>query len=293
MEHTLENNKYKVVVGTKGAEIQSFVRKDDNSNVVWTGDTSVWKNHAPILFPFIGRCVGGYYDIEGTKAEYSRNHGFARDLEHKLVSSSETTAVFQLEASDETLYRYPYKFLLTTEYILTDDVLQWKLKVTNTDSKSVGFSIGTHTAFAGLPSNCVVEFEKKTPLTGIKCTEEGYLSPFADEKPQTFSYGEKEPGIVNIPSSGFGNGHLFMNNGSDWVCLNDTVSGNKSFIQTKGFKYIMLWQNTSGEGQFVCIEPWHGLPDAVDTDHIWKTKPELIFIEPGESFECTQNLWTE
>ena len=293
MTVTLENSLYKVEFSTKGAEIQSFVRKDDGSDIVWKGESSVWKNHAPILFPFIGRCVGGYYDIEGLHAEYSRNHGFARDVEHALKEQSSDRVVFELKADESTLLRYPYHFLLVTEYVLTEKGLNWKLKVENQDQKEFGFSIGTHTAFAGNISDCVVEFEKKTPLTGIRCTPEGFVAPFINGKPDTFTYGEKNPGIVNIPQDGFGNGHLVLNNGSEWISLTDTKTGKKSVIQTEGFKYIMLWQNTSGPAQFICIEPWHGLPDASNTDHIWLNKPELIFLKPGKTFECTQNLWAE
>lgn len=290
---TLSNPTYTLTLSTHGAEIQSFSHIPSNTPIIWTGDPSVWKNHAPILFPFIGRCVGGYYDIEGHCSEFTRNHGFARDVEHTLIEHDDTHAVFELSANTETLAKYPYNFTLRTEYNLTDKGLEWKLKVINNDKKSFGFSIGTHTAFACNPADCIIEFEKKTPLTAVSCTPEGYLAPFTNGSPTTFNYTKDEPGFVSIPETGFGNGSLFMNNNSDWIALTNKKTGSKSVIQTKGFKYIMLWQNTSGHGQFICIEPWHGLPDAVDTDHVWVNKPEMIFLKPGESFECEQDVWKE
>ena len=75
---TLENNFFTAELTTKGAEIQKLIRKSDGRDIIWEGDKSVWGNHAPILFPFVAGCYGGYYMIEGKKCEYTRNHGFAR-----------------------------------------------------------------------------------------------------------------------------------------------------------------------------------------------------------------------
>ncbi len=115
MNVTIENQKFKLEVSTLGAEIQDFVKKDDGTQLIWKGDKSVWKNHAPILFPFVARCLGGYFMIEGKKCEYSRNHGFARDLESKLIKQEASKLVFELTESSDTLNRFPYKFSLITE----------------------------------------------------------------------------------------------------------------------------------------------------------------------------------
>ncbi|MBS7265865.1 MAG: hypothetical protein KIG83_05265 [Treponema sp.] len=85
--------------------MQNLVRKSDKKDIIWQGDKSVWGNHAPILFPFVARCLGGYFMIDGKKCEYSRNHGFARDLEWKCTAQNSDSATFELTQSDETLYR--------------------------------------------------------------------------------------------------------------------------------------------------------------------------------------------
>jgi len=81
----LENNNFTTEISTKGAEMQNLVRKSDGKDIIWQGDKSVWGNHAPILFPFVARCNGDYFIIDGKKCEYTRNHGFARDLEWKCT----------------------------------------------------------------------------------------------------------------------------------------------------------------------------------------------------------------
>lgn len=295
MNIELENNSFKAVISTFGAEIQSFVRKSDSKEIIWHGDTSVWKNHAPILFPFVARCLGGYFMIDGKKCEYSRNHGFARDLESKLLENTGSKAVFELTQSEDTLYRYPYNFSLVTTYELTDKGLNWKITVKNTDTKPFKFSVGTHAAFV-CPSvdTCVVEFEKREPLTSVLCTEDGYIVSGPDGKvPCTQKYNEKENGIIPLTKAGFGNGHLFTNFSSEWVGLRNKSDNSIIKISTKGFPYCMIWQNTAGEPQFVCIEPWHGIPDTDKTNHIWNDKAGLINLEPGKSFDSIQNIVIE
>ena len=296
----IENEKFKLEVSTLGAEIQNFIKKDDGTELIWKGDKSVWKNHAPILFPFVARCLGGYFMIEGKKCEYTKNHGFARDLEAQVIEQSKSKVVFELRESEATLSRFPYKFSLKTEYELTDEGLNWKITVKNLDKKAFKFGVGTHAAFAcprntddasTLFTDYQIEFEKKEKLTSVICTEDGYIA--ADENgkaPYTKAYNEKEAGIIPLTLEGFGNGHLFTKFTSNWVGLRNKKNGSLISISTKGFPYCMIWQNTSGQAQFVCIEPWHGIPDAINTDHIWDNKIGMNEILPEESFTSEQNI---
>ena len=293
----IENAAFSAEIDTKGAELQNLIRKIDNMDIIWHGDKSVWGNHAPLLFPYVARCLGGYFMIEGKKCEYTRNHGFARDLDHKLVEQTADGAVFELTQSADTLYRFPYAFVLRTEYKLTDKGINWKMTVKNTGDKNFRFGIGTHAAFDFNGTNAedfVVEFEKKTPLTAVQVTPDCYLIAGADgNSPVTKTYGEAETGFVPVTSAGYGNGHLFTNNGSNWVGLKNKKTGSIIKIQTTGFPYVMIWQNTAGAPQFVCIEPWHGLPDAENTDHIWQNKTGMNEIAAGAEFVSEQNITVE
>ena len=78
--------------------------------------------------------------------------------------------------------------------------LDWKLEVVNCDDKAFGFHIGTHPAFACKPSECFIEFEKKSFLKGIRCTQEGYLAPLIDGELGLYDFGEKEAGIIPVPA---------------------------------------------------------------------------------------------
>ncbi len=166
----LENTYFTTEISTKGAELQNLVRKNDGKDIIWQGDKSVWGNHAPILFPFVARCWGDYFIIDGKKCEYTRNHGFARDLEWKCTFQSGDCASFELTENEDTLYRFPYSFCLRTEYKLTEKGIDWKITVKNTDDKPFKFGVGTHAAFSmngHKAEDFIVEFEKKEALTAV------------------------------------------------------------------------------------------------------------------------------
>jgi len=303
MNVTIENEYFTAVLSTEGAELQSLKRKSDGKDFIWCGDPAIWKNHAPILFPFIGRPVAGYFMIEDKKCEYSKNHGFVRGSETKIICQEKNKLIFELTDGENTLYRFPYHFSLQSEYELKGQSLLWKLTVKNTDTKAFKFALGTHTAFA-CPrkddsadtkiSDYVIEFADHEKLTGVKCTPEGYVA--ADEKasvPVTFEYGEKESGFVPLTENGFGNGHLFTKFTSKWIGLRNKKDNSLVKISSEGFPYCMLWQNTCGQPSFVCIEPWMGLPESDKSDHNWEHLPEMNLLQPGESFNSIQNISVE
>lgn len=302
MNITIENKNFLVEISTLGAEIQHFVKKDDGTELIWNGDKSVWKNHAPILFPFVARCLDGYFLIDGKKCEFSKNHGFARDLETKIIEKQNHKAIFLLTQNEETLKKFPYKFSLITEYELTENGLNWKITVKNDDDKPFYFGLGTHTAFA-CPRNTdkngtkisdyEIVFEKQEALTSVVCTKDGYIEVDKNNNPLTKIYGEKQKGIIPLNEKGFGNGHLFTDFTSNCVGLKNKKTGSLITISTKNFPYCMIWQNTAGKPQFVCIEPWHGIPDAINTNHIWEDKIGMNKLDAKKEFVSEQSIRVE
>lgn len=306
MTITLKNSNYEVVLNTHGAEINSF-RGADGTKYVFEGPESVWKFHAPVLFPHVGRIKDGFYTYNG-KEYHLVNNGMSRDLEHKLIEQSETAATFELTDSAETADKFPWKFSLKTHYELKDDGLIFTTTVTNTDSSTMLFSIGSHTAFCcprntdpvgTVNSDYQYEFEKKEPLTTVLLNDAAQLA--VDEEgtaPCTKLYGEKENGIIPIDAKGFGNGHFFTKITSDWVGLRNKKDGSLVKVNCKGYPYVMVWQGGKGEegaagNGFNCIEPWYGTADAENTEHEWEEKSGLISLEPGKSFTADQSITIE
>ena len=302
----MKNDGFEVVVSTHGAEIVSF-RGNEGTKYIFEGPESVWKFHAPILFPHVGRIADGFYTWQGQEFHLS-NNGMSRDMEHKLLSHDGNSAEFELNESDYTKDKYPWKFSLRTKYELVGNTLKFTTTVTNTDSTEMLFSLGSHTAFC-CPRNTdpegttnadyQYEFEVKEPLTQVLLNESAQLK--ADEDgtaPCTRPYGEKDAGIVPIGKDGFGNGHFFTKFKSNWVGLRNKKDGSLVKVNCAGYPYLMLWQGgngasgASGDG-FNCIEPWYGTADAENTDHTWENKSALISLAPGKSFTADQSITVE
>ena len=85
MQYSVENELLRLTVDTHGAEAVSVIHKPTGAELLWQADPAVWGRHAPILFPYTGKLTGGNMIAKGMEYAGSQ-HGFARDVEHTLVS---------------------------------------------------------------------------------------------------------------------------------------------------------------------------------------------------------------
>jgi hypothetical protein len=117
-ERIIENEHLKVTVADSGAELVGVYDKDRAMERIWSGDPSVWNRHAPILFPFVGKVMGGEYRIGDRVYAMPTQHGFARDMAFECVSVDAVSTTHRLEATEWTRERYPYDFRLTVAHRL-------------------------------------------------------------------------------------------------------------------------------------------------------------------------------
>ena len=93
---TLENDELLVTVARHGAELTRIYDKKADREVLWRAEPSVWDRHAPVLFPFVGKCYGGTYVHDGK--EYSMTpHGFARDMDFEPLLCDMDECWFRLK----------------------------------------------------------------------------------------------------------------------------------------------------------------------------------------------------
>lgn len=290
MIEVLSNKNLILKVNSKGAEMNELKDLRSGKDIIWNGDPSIWKFHAPVLFPHCGKIKDAFVIIDGKEYPLKSN-GFARDQEFTLVEKTSSSVKFELTENSTTLSLFPYKFRLSVKYELLENAVAFTTTVKNTGDEPFLFSLGSHSAFSiDNPSDYEVEFEKKTPLTNVICLENGFLAEENGKCPVTKLYGEVKPGVIPVTENGFGNGDLFTQIDSDWVGLRNKKSGSIVRVNTKGYPYVMIWQN-AGKPEFVCIEPWYGMPDADNTNHQWLEKPGLVKLEVGKKFVSDQSIF--
>ena len=142
---TLKNTALTLNISLHGAELTS-IRDSFGREFLWQADPAFWKRHSPVLFPIVGSLWDKHFRVNGREYEMGQ-HGFARDMDFRLVSEREDEMWFELNSSPETLAKYPYKFTLRIGYRLEDNKIHVMWEVSGDDSQTMWFQIGAHPAF--------------------------------------------------------------------------------------------------------------------------------------------------
>lgn len=280
----LENDKIKIEVDTKGAQLQQLFLKENDKNYLWHGDPKYWGRRAPVLFPIVGRLKDNQYVYAG-KTYQMTQHGFARDNEFELLEKKQDSLTYVLEENEATLEKYPFKFRLEIKYTINENSLAVKYKVINKDHKDMYFSIGAHPAFywplrdGEEKEDYYLEFEKEEEAE-IYLLEEGLLNH------QTESILDNQK-ILELNSEIFKDDALvFKNLKSEKVTLKSKKSEREVEMKFKNFPYLGIWSQ-SEEAPFICLEPWHGIADSVDSSGKLEEKEGIMSLDTGNNFEST------
>ena len=142
---TLKNTALTLNISLHGAELTS-IRDSFGREFLWQADPAFWKRHSPVLFPIVGSLWDKHFRVNGREYEMGQ-HGFARDMDFRLVSEREDEMWFELKSSPETLPKYPYKFTLRIGYRLEANKIHVMWEVSGDDSQTMWFQIGAHPAF--------------------------------------------------------------------------------------------------------------------------------------------------
>lgn len=283
MTITIENGQLMAKISEKGAELTSLISKDTGLEYIWQADPEYWNRHAPILFPFVGRLKDNQYRYQG-KTYAMGQHGFARDMDFTLVEQSEDTAVFSLKSSEKTRENYPFDFELFVTYELGGDGLRIRNKVINSGDNEMIFAIGGHPAFR-VPLEDGFKFSDyylafspqksriKMPLNG----------PFVDLDQKTLGQTNTN---LHLTRKLFQNDALiFETIGANSFSIRNEDSEHSITLHYSDIPYVGFWSPYEKEAPFVCIEPWHGFADPVNTTGDLEDKPGMNRLQPREVFE--------
>lgn len=298
--HTIENDRLAVRISSCGAEMQSIAHVGEHAGLerLWCGDPAVWKRHAPLLFPLIGRLRDGYYELDDQRFD-APVHGFCRDRAFEVERLSKEAVRFTAQEDAETLEVYPFRFLLNVTYELDGATVVKTHRVENTGVISLPFELGGHEAYATLlkPGECMSDYYVRfAGLAGETSVE---------------VYDMDEAGILRVPKRviPLEDGCLTQTPeqlGLDTVIL-ENVPGNSAElaclandhvvrVDFPGFPYLGIWTacvGEEGQARYLCIEPWSALPDGHFAPRELAQKPGVRVVEPGESVELSYRMTFE
>ena len=164
MKTTLKNANLTAVIKHLSAELISL-KSNTNKEYIWEGNPEFWGKHSPVLFPIVGTLKNNTFHHNKTDYYLSR-HGFAREMDFKLVKTTDTSATFAIQSDEKTLKMYPFEFELYLIYTLDEMSISIAYQVNNSGLSKMPFSIGAHPAFA-IPNkfeNYAIAFEKEELL---------------------------------------------------------------------------------------------------------------------------------
>ncbi|EEP7574433.1 aldose 1-epimerase family protein [Listeria monocytogenes] len=278
----LENEVLLVEMKTAGAELTRIFHKDTGLEYLWNADSKFWGRHSPVLFPTVGRLVDDIYLVDG-KQYHLGQHGFARDRDFQVIEQTENTVRFELDADEDSLAIYPYKFKLSIVYTIDKNTVAVSYEVENTDNKRIYFSIGAHPAF-------------HLPLTDGTTFEDYYLDFGTEENLETlclegpYRSGEIKK-IVDEPARYLPLSYdLFKNDALIFEALKQkemTIKSEKTPHYVKvsfpEFPFVGVWTAKAGT-PFLCIEPWYGIADGAGESVELRDKAGIEHLEPEAVF---------
>lgn len=282
----LENDYIKITTKSEGAELTSIYLKEDNINYLWNANPDFWGRHAPVLFPIVGKLVENQYKINNKTYELSQ-HGFARDMNFKLLELNNDEIVYELNSNEKTISKYPFNFSLSIKYKIEGQSVYITYKVINKDSVSMPFSIGAHPAF-------------NIPLLADESFEDYYLEFKEEERLETiklegaYRNGKRVPlsestKVLNLTRELFKDDALiFEKLSNNSISIRSNNHNKYVTVKFEGFPYVGIW--TTQTAPFICIEPWFGIADEHGEVKEMKDRLGVITLEPNKSFKCTFSI---
>lgn len=281
----IENDRIRVAISEKGAEVKKVYDKKKGFQFMWNGDRRYWGKVSPILFPIVGKLKDDTYTLDGKEYKLPK-HGFLRDQEFTVDRKTDTMVHLMFASEGKFKDVYPYEFEVHVIYEVTDNMLDINWQIVNLEEKDMYFSIGGHPAF-------------KVPMVEGETIKDYYLEIQPSDKPVERIEMNGETKLeenlekVSLNPEMFEHDAIIFSN-VDGIVLKSNTNSHEIRLDFKDFPYVGIWTKYMEEDKnvapFVCIEPWYGIGDLFYTDGDLKNKVGINKIDPKDVFDCAYSI---
>ena len=295
---TLENDELLVTVARRGAELTRIYDKKADREVLWCAEPSVWNRHAPVLFPFVGKCYEGAYVHDGK--EYGMTpHGFARDMDFEPLLCDMDECWFRLKDTPETYEKYPFHFEVEIGHRLEGRTIEVMWKVTNADSGEMLFMMGGHPAFQVPEGKNIYDFTFEFNRRGCRegqftdCLH--YLAPNANgyEKEELQGNLKLSEGRVPLTKGFFDTALTYKFDEAQVSSVSLMVDGSPYVtLECSDFPYLGIW-TMEATHLFVCLEPWYGICASDGYKGELKDRRGIISLPGWENWQKSYQIRVE
>lgn len=143
----LENRRFRAQIMAQGGELVSLWDKQLQREWIWQPQPGIWAHSATQLFPVVGRLVQGGVRAEGHFWPLEA-HGFLRHQRFACLARQADRLVLAASADRSAPPCWPWRWQVTTHWVLHPDGLALRQQVINRDHRPMWFSLGWHPGFA-------------------------------------------------------------------------------------------------------------------------------------------------
>ncbi len=277
---TIKNEFITAKFNTLGAELKSLVC--DGKDYLWCSDPEWWGKSAPLMFPICGGLMDDEFNYKG-KTYTVLKHGFAMNCEWEVEEQSESSVTFLLKSDDSSRAQYPFEYELRLVYTLVGKQLQVRNEVKNMGGDTMYFSIGSHEAYA-TPEG-VEEYELLFPQKETLYAYELVGNYIGCKRTLIVDGSDRLPLKKEYFSI---DALVFPEIVSRSVILQKKDASKAVRVEFDGFFNLMIWQKCGAP--YVCLEPWNGIPDFLESDKDFTKKPGIQQVSAGRTYVRTHSI---
>lgn len=285
----ITNGLLTVKLRSKGAELASLFNHQTGLEYMWSGDPAFWDKQSPVLFPVVGTLKQNIFYANGEAYNLGR-HGFARGMEFALLTSDTASAWFLLEDSAATHAVYPYPFRFEIGYSLHQATLQVTYRVINKGTGTLFFSVGGHPAFKVPLAEGLTFEDYELFFDQVENSNRWLISADGLIEKQSIPCLSNTQQLPLYKSLFYKDALVFKDIRSQQISLQSKQSPHGFHFAMNGFPYLGIW--SARDADFVCIEPWCGIADAVDSNQQLAEKEGIQALAPGAVFERSWSVTT-
>ncbi|ASN20101.1 aldose 1-epimerase family protein [Arthrobacter sp. YN] len=270
MKIQLENDQLRAVIDTHGAELVSLQNRN-RVELMWSGGPQ-WPHHAPLLFPIIGRLVDDVLHHAGSTYSMPK-HGFAREMEFEVLESTPRSVGLLLNSNETTAAMFPFPFSLKTTWKIEGSSLNLAVALINTGQDPMPASIGWHPAFHWDPEpGWQLVFDQEESPTVRRVNSLAQLTAGSHPSPL-------QGRVLHLDEGICANGAVIFESVNSNAVQYISPHGPVLNMNFGKFQQFAVW--TQPGADFICLEPWSGLPTPETfTDEIVR-QPGQGLLQPG------------
>lgn len=286
----IENELFKVEINETGGAMASIYDKVNRTSLMYSKDERSWQGTDVVIFPFIAALKDKKYLVNGK--EYSlKNHGIIRYEKVSVKENLGNKLILEFNSSEKTIKDlYPFKFHFEVCYELNSNELNISYLIKNSDCCDMYFSVGGHPAIktSGFETKEGFEFENTKLIFNdfIKTkrfilNEAGNLITGCEDVVL-----DKE---INLNKKMITDSKTLIYDAKDIKNVTLLTNGYSFTFDVSKALVLAIW-TWPGFGDYVCVEPWWGIPDYDNPKLELRDKPYIQSLKSGCVFNTGYSI---